>query len=134
MLESKQVSELIELGMNPNHLGFEYVCKGIKRYLDNPFICTLDKTVIYDDICKSFDVSRAKAGRTMRYSIDYALEYGDKERMNELFPGNIVPTNLEFIMRLGLYLLKKEYSPDKYRFICSLCCKDKANGFDEIEE
>ncbi len=127
MLENEQLSELMKFGMNPNHLGFRYVCKGIKRYLDNPFICTLDRTVIYDDICKSFGITRAKAGRAMRYSIDYALEYGDKERIEQLFPEDIVPTNLEFIMKMGLYLLKGMYDTNEYDFICSFCDKDKSD-------
>jgi two-component system response regulator (stage 0 sporulation protein A) len=88
-------SELIKIGISPKAKGFQYLCDGIRFYIEDPSRITQRIAILYKK-------SEPSVERAMQNAINKAWTINDTERLYKYYTAIIhsdkgVPTLLEFI-------------------------------------
>lgn len=108
-LESATVAVLMDLRMEPDHMGYQYLKRGILHYCDDPAHALA--AGIYQILSEEYDFrpNVKQLEQAMRRAINEAWEYRD-ERVWRLYfyldcKGRVKkPSNIEFIAGVGQFL------------------------------
>lgn len=98
-------NRMIALGMLPQHLGFGYICYAINLIASNPVGYYSRKVDIFEMIMQNFDITKSKAARCMRYSIEIAWNAQTNEELRKMFPNcsdGFPPSVTEFVCRIAI--------------------------------
>lgn len=90
-IRRKIEDHIMEIGIKPNLVGFDYVCEAIETILDNP---AAKMQTIYNSIAKSYFATPSAVERSIRHCIRRIDKYKKT-------------TNSEFIYELAV-LIKRE--------------------------
>ena len=101
--EEKLAESLLELGVNPKHNGYHYLCDCVKGYAeDNTQSLTKE---LYVAVGASFGVSWQQVERSIRSTLEAAWQRRDERIWRSWFPaGAGKPSNGEVICRLAEHL------------------------------
>lgn len=104
-----KISKLLrELGMEPKLTGFLYAVYAVEMYIEN------NGVILLKDICMHIagekHTTPAAVERAMRIALEKTWQYGDLQRMYDLFGNSIdpnkgKPSNSEFVARIAQYFM-----------------------------
>lgn len=97
--------ELVKLGLQPQHQGFDYLVYAIVAAYDLSGKASKTEAKLSEMLSGEYDEAETKLFRCMDYAIEVAWDDDDNIVLRELFPGRseaFSPTVLEFIYRVGL--------------------------------
>lgn len=103
----KLTAVLMELGLNPKHNGYRYLCEAIAQYRKNSN--QLLTKELYTAVGRKFGVSAQQVERSIRTAIEWAWLRRDERIWHRWFPAGMLsatkhPTNGELICALSQLL------------------------------
>lgn len=104
--EQKLAQILLQLGINPKHNGYHYLCTAVKNCAQDS-AQSLTKE-LYVTVGAVYGVSAQQVERSIRVAVEAAWKRRDARVWQQWFPGASAmkrPTNGEVICRLAEYLL-----------------------------
>ncbi len=90
---------LLDLGLNPKHQGFRYLCSCVQLMARHPGIPVTKE--LYPAVAAELNVNAMQVERSSRTAIEAAWKNGSREAWEKFFPGMDRPSNSVFISRLA---------------------------------
>jgi DNA-binding response OmpR family regulator len=106
--EQKLTAILLQLGVNPKHNGFHYLCAAVKAYMEDKKQALTKE--LYVTVGSTFGASWQQVERSIRAALESAWKHRDEKIWDQWFPAGTLsaikrPTNGEVICQLAEHLL-----------------------------
>lgn len=98
---------LFEIGLSPRYSGYRYIISAVLEVLGTDGVFSMME--IYEKIVSETKTSSYSAERCMRTAIGNCWEYGNKEKLKEVFGTHQKdrPSNAHFVATLAAYIQYK---------------------------
>ena len=104
---------LLNIGIPPNLLGYEYIVHAIALILINPEYMRHITKGLYIDIASRYFTTPSKVERAIRHCINVAWTQGNLSVIHQIFKNSVnpnkgIPTNSHFLAGIYYYLVLNE--------------------------